>query len=94
MLRRALLIAGGLLILAAVALFAHASWPGVALYSAFYGVLVVGGILFERSAYRPRIQRQRAGWQPTGERFTDPVSGVLTEVWFNPETGERDYRPV
>lgn len=94
MLRRALLIVGGLLILAAVALSTHSSWTGVALYLAFYGVLVVGGILFERSAYRPRIQWKRAGWRPTGERFTDPVSGVLTEVWFNPETGERDYRPV
>ena len=94
MLRRALLIVGGLLILAAVALLTRPSWIGVALYFGFYGVLVVGGILFERSAYRPRIQRERVGWQRTGERFKDPVSGALTEVWFNPETGERDYRPA
>ncbi len=94
MLRRALLIVGGLLLLAALVLFTHPPLLGIALYLAFYGILVVGGILFERSAYRPRIQRSHAGWQRTGERFTDPVSGALTEVWFNPETGERDYRSV
>ena len=94
MLRRTLLIVGGLFILVALVLFTHPPLIGVALYFAFYGVLVVGGILFERSAYRPPIHRMRAGWQRTEERFTDPVSGVLTEVWFNPETGERDYRPV
>ena len=94
MLRRILLIVGGLFLVAALVLFTRPSSVGIALYLTFYGVLVVGGILFERSAYRPRIQRTRAAWQRTEERFTDPVSGVLTEVWFNPETGERDYRPV
>ena len=94
MLRRTLLIVGGLFLLAALVLFTHPSLLGAALYFAFYGVLIVGAILFERSAYRPRIQRTRPGWQRTEERFTDPVSGALTEVWFNPETGERDYRPV
>ena len=94
MLRRIVLIAGGLLLLAALVLFTRPPLIGIALYLAFYGVLVVGGILFERSAYRPHVQRTRPGWQRTDERFTDPVSGVLTEVWFNPETGERDYRPV
>lgn len=94
MLRRTLLIAGGLLLLAALVLFTRPPLIGAALYLLFYGVLVVVGILFERSAYRPRVQRARPGWERTGERFKDPVSGVLTEVWFNPETGERDYRPA
>ena len=31
---------------------------------------------------------------PTGERFQDPTSGELIEVWEDPVRGEREYRPV
>jgi hypothetical protein len=31
--------------------------------------------------------------QPTGEVFTDPVSGKQMRVWYNPANGEREYRP-
>jgi len=31
---------------------------------------------------------------PTGERFRDPTSGELIEVWEDPVRGEREYRPV
>jgi hypothetical protein len=31
-------------------------------------------------------------WQPTGERFNDPTTGQVVEVYYNPQTGERDYR--
>jgi hypothetical protein len=27
-------------------------------------------------------------------RFTDPISGRLIEVDYNPASGERDYRPI
>ncbi|HEX8726339.1 MAG TPA: hypothetical protein VF737_13210 [Gemmatimonadaceae bacterium] len=36
--------------------------------------------------------RAGANWQPTGERFVDPASGKLVDVYFDPETGEREYR--
>ncbi len=94
MLRLTLLALGGLLLLAALILVSHAPLLGIALYMGFYGLLLVGGILFEQNAYRPRIHHTRPGWQPTGERFVDPTTNTLTEVWFNPDTGERDYRPV
>lgn len=31
------------------------------------------------------------GWRPTGEKFIDPASGKLVEVWSDPRTGERRY---
>lgn len=30
--------------------------------------------------------------QPTSEVFTDPDTGKRTRVWYNPKTGEREYR--
>jgi hypothetical protein len=31
--------------------------------------------------------------QPTDEVFTDPETGRRTRVWYDPLTGEREYRP-
>ncbi len=31
------------------------------------------------------------GWTFTGERFVDPGSGELVEVWSEPRSGERAY---
>jgi hypothetical protein len=49
-------------------------------------------ILFERRGYK-RIVDDRPGpdWQPTGERFVDPNTGVPVEVYFQPATGKRVY---
>lgn len=33
-------------------------------------------------------------WRPSGERFIDPETGRLVEVWFEPSTGERRYVAV
>ncbi|HKT31344.1 MAG TPA: hypothetical protein VJS89_02475 [Gammaproteobacteria bacterium] len=55
------------------------------------GVLIIA-ILFEPWRYLPAVNRNKGRWQATGERFVDPTSGKLVEVFYNPETGERDYR--
>ena len=93
-LRLGVLIFGGLLLVLALVFQTHPALWGVTLYFAFYGLLIVGGILFERSHYRPQVDRTRAGWQATGERFVDPTSGQTMLVLDNPVTGERDYVPV
>ena len=64
------------------------------LYMGIAGLLLIGSVVFERSAYRPRVQHGRGHWQMTGERFRDPGSGHMMEVRFNPVTGERDYVEV
>jgi len=62
------------------------------IYLAINGLVIIGAILFERSGYRTNADRTRGKWQPTGERFNDPTSGQIVEVYYNPQTGERDYR--
>ncbi|MHB8178728.1 MAG: hypothetical protein ACYDA5_05480 [Vulcanimicrobiaceae bacterium] len=95
MLRRALLLAAVLLLVAGGVIFLGAFflWP-LALDWIVGGTVLVAAILFERSRYRPAIDRSAAGWQATGERFIDPTSGKLLEVRYNPQTGERDYVEV
>jgi hypothetical protein len=68
------------------------STPWVAVYLAVNGILVVSAVLLERRRYHLRVDRTRGDWQPTGERFLDPTSGQLIEVFYNRTTGERDYR--
>ncbi len=54
------------------------------------GVIFFIALLFERRT-RKRIDATGPEWTATGERFIDPVTGKLTEVHFNPKTGERAY---
>lgn len=96
MLRRILLVFGGLCVLAALTLgflFGGVlSW-----YAAFelgvFGALLIVSLIWE-GRYRARVDRNRGEWQDTGERNIDPTSGQLIAVYFNPSTGERDYRGV
>jgi hypothetical protein len=54
--------------------------------------IVGAALVFERRGYHPRA-RDGARLQPTQERFLDPTSGELLEVWEDPATGAREYRP-
>ena len=93
-LRLGVLVFGGLLLVLALVLGTHPALWGVALYCAVYGLLIVGGIVLERSRYAPPVDRAHGPWQETGERFRDPTTGQMTEVRYNPVTGERDYASV
>jgi hypothetical protein len=93
-LRRAVLAWGVLYLVGAAALAVRHLAPGLALYLAVGGVLLVAGIIGERSRYRPRVDLTRGAWQPTGERFVDPTSGHVVEVRDNPATGQRAYVDV
>lgn len=91
MLRR---VAAAVAIVAFVALIvAVFSGVKVTWLAAVYIGVIVTALLFERSRYRPDVDRTSGDWQPTGERFTDPTSGEKLEVFYNAQTGERDYRP-
>jgi hypothetical protein len=57
------------------------------------GVVLLLGTLFE-GRYRPRVRGTASDWQATGERFVDPGSGKLVDVYYDPKTGERQYRNV
>ena len=63
-------------------------WPAL-----MFGVLLVIGTIFDRR-YNPAYGKPPGGWEKTGERFVDPTTGQLTDVFYDPTTGERSYRPV
>lgn len=84
----AVCLAGGIALTAAI----RQAWPAGVEIGAF-GALVLVGSLFERH-YRGRRAAAGARLEKTGERFIDPATGKLTEVFYDPGTGEREYREV
>jgi hypothetical protein len=57
--------------------------------------VAVGAVaaVFGWDRYRSGRKSSSDSAQPTGEVFTDPASGKSMRVWYNPATGEREYRP-
>jgi hypothetical protein len=93
-LRVAVAIYGVLMLLGAELLMLHGAHSLAMAYLAVNGLLIIGGVIFERSAYRPRLSSGPGQWELTGERFVDPTTKRLVEVRYNPATGERDYVDV
>jgi len=58
------------------------------------GTVIVLATLFERWRYHNRKASDDGDWQRTGERFVDPETGKNMEVLYDPESGERRYRPI
>jgi hypothetical protein len=58
-------------------------------------VVVIGVVVAVFGWDRYRSDERAAGEssQPTGEVFTDPATGKTMRVWYDPSTGEREYRP-
>jgi hypothetical protein len=58
-------------------------------------VVAVGALaaVFGWDRYRTSRKAASESAQPTSEVFTDPASGKQMRVWYNPTTGEREYRP-
>jgi hypothetical protein len=59
-------------------------------------VVIVGIVIALFGWDRYRGNRKSAGGtsaaQPTDEVFVDPQSGKRMRVWYDPSTGQRDYR--
>ena len=92
MLRRVLIAYAVLCLIGAVILLIAHVTIALVIYLAINGLIIAGGILLERSSYRSTIDGTQGKWQATGERFNDPTSGKIIEVYYNPQTGQRDYR--
>ena len=84
-----LLILGGIVLAIAVP---GPGWVGAVQCWIFGGLILIGTLLEMR--YHSRRSTPGAGWQTTGERFIDPTTGQLTQVRYNPATGERAYDPI
>jgi hypothetical protein len=92
MLRSALMVFAVLLILAGF--FGSITGAQGGLIMSFWGFVLLAAVLFERWRYRRTAGTARGEWQPTDERFVDPETGKLTQVIYNPQTGDRLYQPV
>jgi hypothetical protein len=56
-------------------------------------VLGVLAAVFGWDRYRRGETAVSESAHPTDEVFIDPVSGKPMRVWYDPATGEREYRP-
>lgn len=92
---RQILLALGVLMLVTAAVCATLGVYVFLPHLLLFGLLLTLGIGYERWRYKA-VTEKRADprWQRTGERFVDPETGQLTEVWFDPRDGERHYLPV
>ena len=59
----------------------------------FFLAIFLIWFFFRRGGYKrhPLDVPPGPDWRFTGERFLDPPSGELLEVWYSPRTGERAY---
>jgi hypothetical protein len=73
-----------------LALVAHVPWQAAG-QLVIFGSLVLVGTLLEKRYRSQRAAAGSSGWETTGEKFMDPSTGELTEVRYNPQTGERSY---
>lgn len=94
MLKQVLLIIGVLMLVSAAICAAIGFYP-VLPHLLLGGLMLTAGIVYERWRYKAaQSVAPDPHWQATGERFVDPESGKLTEVWFDPRDGERHYLRV
>jgi len=92
-LRTAVLIFGcGVLLLGAYLCTLGTAFGGI--QTLIGGAIFVLGTLFERWRYNNKNASMDADWQATGERFVDPESGKPMEVFYDPRSGERQYREI
>ncbi len=67
-------------------------WPFM-----LWAVIILGPfvawLLFRGPGYKrvPLDRPPGPAWIASGERFVDPRSGALVEVWSDPRSGERAY---
>ena len=90
MLRAAVLLFATVLTVVGVVLFLKGvTVPGI--QAGGIGILLILGTLFERWRYTRSDEPSGPRWESTGERFTDPTTGRIVEVMYDPATGERRY---
>jgi len=90
MMLRTLVLALGIIAIAAGALLARAGPRGPGIYLMCVGAAIVLGTVFERWRYR-NTPPVAARWERTGERFEDPATGETMEAQYDPASGERRY---
>ncbi|MGZ3631561.1 MAG: hypothetical protein ACXWQ6_03090 [Candidatus Limnocylindrales bacterium] len=83
----------GLSLLALAFFLLYEQLPISAIWVGVGAVVLLVAAVYEHGRYRAALASDRSRFLRTEEVFTDPTSGQRTRVWFDPSTGERDYRP-
>jgi hypothetical protein len=68
--------------------------PANAFPPLLFGAILTLGTVFERWRYKQPKTPGTARGVATGERFLDPETGALMEVWYDATNGERSYVKV
>jgi hypothetical protein len=90
MLRKVVLVIALLLVALGLWLLSRRVWsPGLQVL--IIASVVLLGTVFENWRYRKGPPAHGAQWQPTDEKFADPISGEEMEVQYDPASGERRY---
>ncbi len=85
-------IIGLLMLLGAAASSVLSGSLSLVLWLAVLGAVILIGVMFERVHYKTLAQKPPGpGWIATPERFVDPATRHLVQVYVKPETGERCY---
>ncbi len=87
---RAIVLALGVIAVAAGAFLLRAAPLGPRIYLICGGAAIILGTAFERWRYR-NAAPAGARWEQTGERFQDPATGETMEVQYDRASGERRY---
>ena len=92
--RLAAMVVAGLALLGGLVLAVGPGGNGFPLLAV--ALVIVVGVVFERryGGRGEELHDHLVDWQPTGERFVDPESDAVLEVWSDPLTGERRYEPL
>jgi hypothetical protein len=66
---------------------------GAAFFGVFFAAPILIWVLFRSGGYKRQPLDAPPGkdWMFTGERFIDPKSGAMLDVWCCAKTGERAY---
>ncbi len=90
MLRTVIAAIGALALCAGIVLAAvppHTGWGLL-----IFGALVLLSLLFEGRYRSGAAASAGSRFEPTGEKFIDPGTGQLVEVYYDSKTGAREYR--
>jgi hypothetical protein len=63
------------------------------MWVALVGAVLVVVSAMEQVRYRLSSGSSDRSLRPTAERFVDPTTGQLLQVWIDPASGERSYVP-
>lgn len=83
---------GSVAIVGSIICFLTIGLISIGVYMLIFGTGLIILTAIESWRYAKRSPQFNGGFVPTAERYIDDETGKLMRVYYNPTTGERDYR--